>query len=71
MEICGKLFSPSLMPGDAASGTLRQPRLMSACSACAGDYEDPDRTAWEAEVNDHAEEASVLESNSKGFPVEK
>ena len=22
---------------------------MSACSACAGDYEDPDRTAWPTE----------------------
>lgn len=71
VEICGKLFGQSLMPGDAASGTLRGPRGMTACSACAGDYEDPERTAWEAEVNDHAEEASVLESDSKGFPVEK
>jgi len=21
-------------------------RVLTACSACAGDYEDPDRTAW-------------------------
>ncbi|MGC0772615.1 MAG: hypothetical protein WB543_06735 [Candidatus Acidiferrum sp.] len=27
-----------------ASGASRQ--LLRACSACAGDYEDPDRTSW-------------------------
>jgi hypothetical protein len=26
---------------------------MHACSACAGDYEDPDRTAWAADEMDH------------------
>jgi hypothetical protein len=42
---------------------------MRACSACAGDYEDPDRTAWPAddeedgvgqfeEENEFPEEAS-------------
>jgi len=31
---------------------------MRACSACAGDYEDPDRTAWPAdEENSDAEES--------------
>jgi hypothetical protein len=29
-----------------------------ACSGCAGDYEDPDRTAWEGEFEEEeAEEA--------------
>lgn len=28
-----------------------------ACSACAGDYEDPDRTAWEPE--EHEEEGDT------------
>lgn len=28
---------------------------MGACSACAGEYEDPDRTAWDAESSDQAE----------------
>ena len=38
MDICGKpkgLFTPEITPDRAAR----------ACSACAGDYEDPDRTA--------------------------
>ena len=46
MEICGKLFGPNSLRGGADSGTLRRRALMSACSACAGDYEDPDHTAW-------------------------
>ena len=32
---------------------------MGACSACAGDYEDPDRTAWESENKDEAEDDSA------------
>jgi len=30
---------------------------LAACSACAGDYEDPDRTAWNADESDQATEA--------------
>ena len=33
-----------------------------ACSACAGDYEDPDRTAWaqdDAEVEDRDDPTSA------------
>jgi hypothetical protein len=29
---------------------------LSACSGCAGDYEDPDRSAWEEEPADAEEE---------------
>ena len=35
------------------------PQALRACSACAGDYEDPDRTAWTSEREEdetHAEE---------------
>ncbi|MGH9743901.1 MAG: hypothetical protein ACRD51_16265 [Candidatus Acidiferrum sp.] len=37
-----------------------------ACSACAGDYEDPDRTAWKPAVEDEDElpEASEPEESS-------
>jgi hypothetical protein len=40
----------------ADSGAALQP--LSACSACAGDYEDPDRTAWgpDAEEDESGEE---------------
>lgn len=35
---------------------------MRACSACAGDYEDPDRTAWTAETEEdepHSQERAL------------
>jgi hypothetical protein len=39
------------------SGESRSEEELRACSACAGDYEDPDRTAWPAdEENRDAEE---------------
>jgi len=28
-----------------------------ACSGCAGDYEDPDRSAWEEKLEEEQEEA--------------
>lgn len=28
------------------------PGRLGACSACAGDYEDPDRTAWTPDLDD-------------------
>jgi hypothetical protein len=31
---------------------------MHACSACAGDYEDPERTAWSDDEDGGAEESS-------------
>jgi len=31
--------------------------FLSACSACAGDYEDPDRTAWSADLEDPEEDS--------------
>jgi hypothetical protein len=58
VEICGKLLrvgegaearlQPAVASGDAA-GPLQALR---ACSACAGDYEDPDRTVWTPGVED-------------------
>ena len=53
MEICGKLFGLAVGRGQwtmllrpafcEVPGGFAQP--LRACSACAGDYEDPDRTA--------------------------
>ncbi len=34
----------------AASGALQTP--LRTCSACAGDYEDPDRTAWTLDTDE-------------------
>ncbi|HSC44897.1 MAG TPA: hypothetical protein VLC94_03660 [Candidatus Acidoferrum sp.] len=36
MKNCANLDNPGAPPPDG----------LRACSACAGDYEDPDRTAW-------------------------
>lgn len=36
---------------------------MSACSACTGDYEDPDRTAW---ANDERENDERETENQDG-----
>ena len=48
MEICGKV--------SAGHGRVTQrlaPAIaLRACSACAGDYEDPDRTAWSPDGED-------------------
>jgi hypothetical protein len=44
---------------------------MSACSACAGDYEDPDRTAWTTEESDGAGDESAQEATADEFPAEK
>ena len=44
---------------------------MRACSACAGDYEDPDRTAWTADESDEAERDYELDSETEGFPAEE
>jgi hypothetical protein len=50
------------------------PAPMHACSACAGDYEDPERTAWsDASEEAGAEETSVDNAGQsvprEGVPV--
>ena len=67
VEICGKLFGPGLMRRDPTLGTPRT-QEMSACSACAGDYEDPDRSPW---ANDGGEVEDVRAARAEGeeFPA--
>ena len=40
-----------------------------ACSACAGDYEDPERTAWVAEDSEEAGEHEVSPGEGGGEEV--
>jgi hypothetical protein len=40
---------------------------MRACSVCAGDYEDPDRTAWPADYEESSAEQPDAEDE---FPEE-
>lgn len=69
VEICGKLFCPNLVRRNAAAGALRGAQALrgtqgvTACSACAGDYEDPDRTAW---ANDERENDERETENEDG-----
>ena len=70
VEICGKGVSAVLMgwSGRTASSELERLR---ACSACAGDYEDPDRTAWTPEESDKDENESAFATVTQEFPDEK
>jgi hypothetical protein len=45
-----------------------------ACSACAGDYEDPDRTAWTAEEEEEdllVEKALEKAESGDEFPAQE
>lgn len=47
MENCGNLCGPQVNTGE----------VVTACSACAGDYEDPDRTAGSADETNGVDDA--------------
>lgn len=53
------------------------PAPVRACSACAGDYEDPDRTAGnmdpseEDEADEAQHEAQGFRESEAGFPADK
>jgi len=54
VEKCGKVWHSAGWTADHrreqsevySKKETRETNVMRACSACAGDYEDPDRTAW-------------------------
>ena len=78
VENCGKLRQPDLRLWGAAQvysqvfgeGRVCTPRAARACSACAGDYEDPDRTAWTPGESDDDEGKSAPGPSAEGFPAE-
>ena len=41
-----------------------------ACSACAGDYEDPDRTAGMFDEADEEEHGEALDTGAEEFPAD-
>ncbi len=53
---------------EMASHARGRPEALRACSGCAGDYEDPDRTAWTLE---EGEDENAAEPNAEEFPAEK
>ena len=44
--------------------------MLAACSACAGDYEDPDHTAWVADGGE-VEDMGATEAEGEEFPAER
>ncbi len=69
VEICAKLPAPSLARRAEAQAALQSPQPMRACSACAGDYEDPDRTAWIRDGGE-VEDVGAPEVEEEEFPAE-
>jgi hypothetical protein len=51
-------------------GKVRALPVMQACSACAGDYEDPDRTAWPPDDGNDGEDEQALGTAEEEFPAE-
>jgi hypothetical protein len=41
-----------------------------ACSACTGDYEDPDQTAWVEEIAEDEDDANEQGPAGDEFPVQ-
>jgi hypothetical protein len=82
VEICGKLGRLNLRPGAEAVPEVYttvylaekgqgEVAGMRACSACAGDYEDPDRTAWTPDDADDEEREQAPAAGGEEFPAEK
>ncbi len=78
MENCAKLWRQELEPGDrheAQGGGYSingdgGTNEMRACSACAGDYEDPDRTSWAPDDGEDEERADARRASKEEFPAE-
>ena len=58
MENCANL-------GDSHSSARK---AMVACSGCAGDYEDPDRSAWTADDSEVTDDEAGSERESHDAP---
>jgi hypothetical protein len=49
---------------------VRVPAVMRACSGCAGEYEDPERTAWTAGEGDDSEDEQPFGVVDEEFPAD-
>lgn len=80
MEKCGKVLRRDHaviarqkgQDGVYAISATSTAREMRACSACAGDYEDPDRMAWTPD-NEEVEErnGAACGGTEEEFPAEE
>ena len=79
MEKCGKVWRqghetaarPETRAGVYTINVAARTNEMRACSACAGDYEDPDRTAWTPNDVDDEERDPAPRTNTEEFPAEE
>jgi len=59
--------------GSVNSKSIQQKNSVRACSACSGDYEDPEETAWTEEGEEDAGEADAENAEQpearERFPV--
>lgn len=51
-----------------ANGNTIQPCLRT-CSACPGEYEDPDRTAWSDDAEDDEDQRTRRDAREDDFPA--
>ena len=78
MEKCGKFWRSDdetgnrhELRGDVFSMNVAdQTHEMRACSACAGDYEDPDRTAWAPDDGEDEERDVAPRATTEELPAE-
>ena len=59
-----------MAPADGDRAELR-PQTVGMCSACAGDYEDPDRTAWDADEEGDEDGDRAASASANEFPAEE
>ncbi len=79
VEKCGKAWHPAGRTADHrteqsevySKNKARGTNVMRACSACAGDYEDPDRTAWIPGDAEDEERDDAPGTSTEGFPAEE
>ncbi len=80
MEKCGKVWRQERLTAarNESRGTVTSVacatgvREMRACSACAGDYEDPDRTGWTPDdAEDPPEFDDAPGATAEKFPAEE
>jgi hypothetical protein len=75
VEKCGKVWQQE-RGITARDGVYSRPAAsrvieMRACSACAGDYEDADRTAWTPDSEEDEEREGTQRVGTEEFPAEE
>jgi hypothetical protein len=68
----GRAVQRNAVPGEVYSISEAGAAMeMRACSACAGDYEDPDRTVWTPDDQQEEERNGAPGAAAEEFPAEE